>query len=299
MVNPPGGLTASSLQKKAMKTIVLLAAGLTFSAAALAQQPSGVIEYEVNSKLEAGQFRMVMRGADGSVTTSNTPPPDMPNLITTTQTFTFAGGLGRLEMENGGNMIRRMTLGAPGGGGEAAIAATAVAAGGPGPQMSDRSSSLRLPVSNATYIDLINKRFLSVLTERKDSAVTGVWYSEEPYKPAAEIKMSGKTKTIAGYRCHRATANVGEESFVIWYTTDIPMLFSPVNGVWPPEGVVLALESSKRSYTAKKVELKPVADAPQLPGDAQKLTAQELKDKQRSIMQAFHNEQLKRIQEAE
>ncbi len=138
-----------------------------------------------------------------------------------------------------------------------------------------------------------------MLTQQKDSAVTGVWYSEEAYKPAAEIRTSGKTKTIAGFRCQRATANMGEESFVIWYTTEIPMLFSPVNGVWPPQGVILALESSKRSYTAKKVELKTITDAPVLPATAEKLTAAQLKDKQRSIMEAFHNEQLKRLQEAE
>lgn len=287
-----------------MKTFVLLSMGLLAGAATQAQQPSGVIEYEVNSKIEIGQIRMVMRGADGSVTTSNTPPPDMPNLVTFSQTFTFAGGMGRLETENGGNMIRRMTLGGPppGGGGGGAVsfsAAAAAPAGAPGPERSGRSSSLRPPVSNATYIDLVNKRYLQVLTQQQDSLVAGVWYSEEAYKPAAEVKTSGKTKTIAGYRCQRATATLGEESFVIWYTTEIPMLFSPINGVWPPQGVVLAMESAKRSYMAKKVELKAVTDAPALPASAQKVTAAELKEKQRSIMEAFHNEQLKKLQEAE
>ena len=284
-----------------MKTYLILCAGLLTAAAVQAQQPSGVIEYEVNSKIEMGQFKMVMRGADGSVTTSNTPPPDMPNLITFSQTFTFAGGMGKLETENGGNMMRKMTLNLPAGGGPPGGASVSAGVAGtmaaPGPV--GRSSSLRPPVTNATYIDLLNKRYLSVLTQNKDSVVAGVWYSEEDYKPAAEIKTSGRTKTIAGFRCHRATAVVGEESFVIWYTTEIPMLFSPVNGVWPPQGVVLGLESDKRSYTAKKVELKPVPDAPVLPAGAEKLTVAQLKEKQRSIMEAFHNEQLKKLQEAE
>lgn len=277
----------------------MLAAGLMMGAAVQGQQPSGVIHYEVNSKIEIGQFRMVMRGADGSVTTSNTPPPDMPNLVTFDQTFTFAGGMGRIETEGGGNMMRRMTLGAP-----SAAALTFSPAGAPPGSAPPagavgRSSSLRPPVTNSMYIDLINKRYLTVLTRQKDSIVDGAWYTEEAYKPAAELKTSGKTKTIAGYRCQRATANVGEESFVIWYTTEIPMLFSPVNGVWPPQGVVLALESSKRSYMAKKVVLKPVPDAPVLPAGAEKVTAAELKEKQRSLMEAFHNEQLQKLQEAE
>lgn len=281
-----------------MKTFVMLAAVLMAGAAVQAQLPSGVIHYEVNSKIEVGQFRMVMRGADGSVTSSNTPPPDMPNLVTFDQTFTFAGGMGRMETEGGGNMMRRMTLGAPAAGVTFSAAGAPHAGAAPAGTVS-RSSSLRPPVTNSMYIDLVNKRYLSVLTREKDSIVDGAWYSEEAYKPAAELKTSGKTKTIAGYRCQRATANVGEESFVIWYTTEIPMLFSPVNGVWPPQGVVLALESSKRSYMAKKVELKPVADAPVLPAGAEKVTAAELKEKQRSIMEAFHNEQLKKLQEAE
>ncbi|WP_341842132.1 hypothetical protein [Chitinophaga caseinilytica] len=284
-----------------MKTYLILCAGLLTAAAVQAQQPSGVIEYEVNSKIEMGQFKMVMRSADGSVTTSNTPPPDMPNLLTFSQTFTFAGGMGKLETENGGNMMRKMTLNLPAGGGPPGGASVSAGVAGtmaaPGPV--GRSSSLRPPVTNATYIDLLNKRYLSVLTQNKDSVVAGVWYSEEAYKPAAEIKTSGRTKTIAGFRCQRATAVVGEESFVIWYTTEIPMLFSPVNGVWPPQGVVLALESEKRSYMAKKVELKPVPDAPALPAGAEKLTAVQLKEKQRSILEAFHNEQLKKLQEAE
>ncbi|WP_341833998.1 hypothetical protein WJU16_13350 [Chitinophaga pollutisoli] len=281
-----------------MKTFVMLAAGLMAGAAVQAQQPSGVIQYEVNSKIELGQFRMVMRGADGSVTTSNTPPPDMPDLVTFNQTFTFAGGMGRIETEGGGNMMRRMTLGTPAAG-LTFSAAGAPPAGAPSAGTVSRSSSLRPPVINTMYIDLVNKRYLSVLTREKDSIIDGAWYSEEAYKPAAELKTSGKTKTIAGYRCQRATANLGEESFVIWYTTEIPMLFSPVNGVWPPQGVVLALESSKRSYMAKKVELRSVADAPALPAGAEKVTAAELKEKQRSIMEAFHNEQLKKLQEAE
>lgn len=282
-----------------MKTIVMLAAVLFSATAAQAQHPSGVIEYEVNTKLEMGQFRMVMRGADGSTTTSTTPPPDMPDLITFSQTFTFAGGMGRLETEGGGNQMRRVMLSAPGGGPATFSAASAAPVVASGQGAGSRSSSLRPPVTNATYIDLVNKRYLSVLTQRKDSVVEGVWYTEDAYKPAAEVKTSGKTKTIAGYRCHRATAIMGEESFVIWYTTEIPMLFSPVNGVWPPEGVVLGLESTKRSYMAKKVELKAVTDAPELPASAEKVTTAQLKEKQRSIMEAFHNEQLKRLQEAE
>ncbi|RPD38429.1 GLPGLI family protein [Chitinophaga barathri] len=289
--------------KKPITTILaataLLAAGIETRA-----QQSGVIEYEVTMRMEAGQMRVVTYSAAGG-RSEGAPEgmPDLPNLITSKQTLTFSGGKGKLETEGGGGP-RMMMMGGPAGTVSdrsntvvASSGAVPVGAAGRGGRPFT-ANALRPPVSNTTYIDLENRKYLDVSEERKDSVVENIWYSEENYKETPDFKTSGKTKKIAGYSCKRATVNQGDEQFVLWYTTEIPVSFSPVNGVLPEKGVVLSIESSKRSYIAKKIELKPIAETEvSLPATAQKLTAAELKEKRRSIMEKWHNEQFKKMQQ--
>ncbi len=290
--------------EKTISALVMIAALLTARKETSAQQ-SGVIEYEVTSRIEPGQMRVVSYTSGGG-RTEGAPEgmPDLPNLITTKQTLTFSGGKGKLEVEGGGGP-RMMMMAAPVGG-VSARGATVGDGGGRGnavfsPAQGARGATagaLRSPVTNTTYIDLANRKYLSVMEERKDSVLENTWYSEEEYKATPDFKTSGKTKKIAGYSCKRATVNQGDEQFVLWYTTEIPVTFSPVNGVLPELGVVLSIESSKRSYVAKKVELKPIPESEvSLPATAQKLTAEELKEKRRSIMEKWHNEQFKKMQE--
>lgn len=276
----------------------LLAAGNKVSA-----QQSGVIEYEVTSRVDISQMRVVtMTPGGGRV--EGAPEggmPDLPNLITTKQTLTFSGGKGKLETEGGGGP-RMMMMSSRGGDiaqrGNTVMVPDGTPAAGFAPGRPMPGNTLRPPVSNKTYIDLENRKYLTVTEEMKDSAVENTWYSEEDYKAAAKLKTSGKTKKIAGYSCKRATVTVGDEQFVLWYTTEIPVTFSPVNGVLPEQGVVLSIESSKRSYVAKKVELKPIAEtAVSLPATAKKLTAEALKEKRRAIMEKWHNDQFKKMQE--
>lgn len=290
--------------EKTISAFVMIAALLVAGREAFAQQ-SGVIEYEVTSRIEAGQMRIVSYSPAGG-RTEGAPEgmPDLPNLVTSKQILTFSGGKGKLETEGGGGPRMMMMGGAVAG--VAARGATVSDAGGPGnvafaPAGGGRpltANALRPPVSNTTYIDLANRKYLSVTEERKDSVVENTWYSEEDYKATPDFKTSKKTKKIAGYNCNRATVNQGDEQFVLWYTTEIPVTFSPVNGVLPQQGVVLSIESSKRSYVAKKVELKPIPESEvSLPATAQKLTADELKEKRRSIMEKWHNEQFKKMQQ--
>jgi hypothetical protein len=270
-----------------MKT--MLYALLITALPAAAQQTSGVIEYEMTARVEAGQFRVVTMGPGGAPAPANMPPPDLPDIITTKQTLTFSGGKGKIETEGMSNRVVMMSAGSQAAGGNITVAASPAAG-------IIKNETLRPPVSNATYIDLANRKYLSVAEDKTDSTVKAVWYAEEDYKQPGEFKTSGKTKTIAGYKCRRATVKLGEESFVVWYTEDIPVLFSPVNGVLPDKGVVLSIESSKRSYVAKKVTLKPVAETEvSLPGDATQLTPAELKEKRRQIIEKFHNDQFEKL----
>jgi hypothetical protein len=297
-----------------MKTIItmlpLVALLATHPNAQAQQRTSGIIEYEVVSRMDLSQARIVMVGPGGQVTSGSGAdmPVDIPDLITSKQTLTFARTKGKLQMEGGGGpQIMSMRSAMPGGAaartidvagsssGNATFSSGPGGLGGPG----GMAASLRPPLSNTTYIDLENKKYLTVATETKDSVTSNSWYAEEDYKKSAEIKTSEKTKTIAGFKCKKATVKLGEETFVFWYTTEIPLLFSPVNGVLPAEGVVLSIESNKRSYIAKKIEFKPIEDTEvSLPANAQKITEEELKVKRRQIMEKFHNERLEKLQQA-
>lgn len=290
-----------------MKTIILFFVILLAANAQAQQKTSGIIEYEVTSRMDLSQARIVMMGPGGQVTqaTGADMPADIPDLITNKQTLTFSSSKGKLEIEGGGPQIMSMRA-MPGSGatmrtdvagsssGNATFSSGPGGPGGPGGPV----GPLRPPLSNTTYIDLANKKYLTVTTEKKDSVTSKSWYAEEDYKKPAEIKTSNKTKTIAGFKCQRATVKIGDENFVFWYTTEIPLLFSPVNGVLPTEGVVLSIESSKRSYVAKKIEFKPIEDTEvSLPANAQKITEEELKAKRRQIMEKFHNERLEKFQQ--
>lgn len=268
------------------------------------EKTSGIIEYEVLSRMDLSQAKFVMVGPNGQVTSGvGADLPNLPDLMTTKQTLIFSRTKGKLEIEDGGGgqfISARM--------GMSAVSARTVDVarpGGPGGGPTNFSAgpggatgSLRPPLSNTTYIDLENKKYLTVTTEKKDSVNSNNWYAEEDYKKSGEIKTSEKTKTIAGFKCHKATVKLGEENFVFWYTTEIPLLFSPVNGVLPAEGVVLSIESNKRSYIAKKIEFKPIEDTEvSLPANAQKVTEEELKAKRRQILEKFHNDRLEKFQQ--
>lgn len=226
-----------------------------------------------------------MTGPDGA-------PMDLPDVMTNKQIITFSGAKAKVETDGRGPMSGNVMMFSTAG------RARASADGPPSvTRPVGKPRSLQPPLSNSTYIDLEKKKYLTVVKESKDSVVKNTWFAEEDYKPSATLKTSKKTKVIAGYTCQRATAKLGDESFVIWYTTDIPISFSPVNGVLPEKGVVLSIESSRRSYVAQKVELKTIADADvSLPANAQKVSPEELKEKRRQIMQQFHNEQLEKMQ---
>ncbi|GEP95095.1 GLPGLI family protein [Chitinophaga cymbidii] len=271
---------------KTMFVAFLLASG----AGVQAQTTSGTIEYEVTSRIDLSEMRIVRMEngvrTSGTAATMGERGMDLPDVITTKQVITFTGSMAKVETEGGpmgGPMMFSASRAERGG------APVTRSFGGP-------SSALRPPLSNSMYIDLERKKYLNVLKEKQDSVVKTVWFSEEDYKPAARLKTSSKTKVIAGYTCHKATAKMGEESFVIWYTTDLPVTFSPVNGVLPEKGVILSIESSRRSYVARNVSLKPVNDADvSLPADAQKVSSEELKEKRRQIMERFQNEQLEKF----
>lgn len=282
-----------------VKASLLPAAFLAATITLRAQDVSGVINYEVTTRLGEGvavrQMTIVSSGS-GEATTV-----DMPDVITYKQTFTFNQVFGKLDSDRSGfgGMMTAMPAGTMARGERVMISSagpatvTAAPAGRPSGNAAGQGFP-QLPFKNTTYIDLSKKQFLQVLETTGDKKES--WFSAEDFKIAADFKDADKTKKIAGYTCKKATVKLKDEVLTIWYTTEIPLTFSPINGIVPPGGgVVLSAESSKRSIEAKKIEMKPVSPADVMPpATAEKLGEKELGDKRRQLMEKFHNEQLQR-----
>ena len=108
------------------------------------------------------------------------------------------------------------------------------------------------PFEQQTFLDLANRQRIDVLTVKKDSA-SQTYRSDKPMPTAADWKESDKTKKIAGYTCHKATASRRKETYTVWYTTDLPFTYSPVADLTPPTGVVMQIESDTESFKATGV----------------------------------------------
>ena len=232
---------------------------------------SGVIDYEVNAK-------MPPRGGDGG--------DEEAQVITINQHFFFAAGKGKLETERpnfpGGRDPQSGPPpgGAPDGGGQ-----------GQGGGRFRGGRGFGMGMMGGGFVDLQNHKYLQTFTKPDDSTKT--FFAEEEFHPAKDAKPGDKTKKIAGYNCKKATVTLRDETYTVWYTTELPFSYSPVNGLLPdPTGVVLAAESSNRSFTAKKVDFKPVpAEKVSLPGNAEKVSEDDLRNMRREAMQKFRDRQ--------
>lgn len=250
---------------------LLGAALIAFSgfAAQAQDKNAGVIDYEVSAK-------MTPRGGN--------PDGDAEErIITFNQHFSFAGGKGKLATD-------RPTFGGPNGGQGLA------APQGPPPD-GDRNGSGGRPRmrggfgGGSAYVDLSGKKYIQVFTKPDDSTKT--FYAEEDFATPKDVKLTDKTKKIAGYNCKKATLTLGDETYTVWYTQELPFSYSPINGLLPEaNGVVLSAESDKRSFSAKKVDLKPVAATEiTIPANAEKVSEAQLRDMRRDAMQKFRERQ--------
>jgi len=238
------------------------AAVIAFSGfAAQAQDKNGgVIDYEVSAK-------MTPRGG-------NTDGDAEERIITFSQHFSFAAGKGKLATDRpdfGG----RAPQGPPPGGGDAR------------PQRGMRGGF----GGGAAYVDLTGKKYIQVFTKPDDSTKT--FYAEEDFATPKDVKLTDKTKKVAGYNCKKATVTFRDETYTVWYTQELPFSYSPINGLLPEaNGVVLSAESDKRSFSAKKVDLKPVAATEiSLPANAEKVSEDQLRTMRRDAMQKFRERQ--------
>lgn len=253
-----------TLSKTLLSAALVAFTGMT----ALAQDKNtGVIDYEVNAKMPQ------RGGAEGD---------GEEQVITFNQHFYFSGGKGKLDTERpnfgGGGGFGG---GRPGGGGQ----------GGDGNDRlrGPRFGGGRGNFGNA-YVDLSGKKYLQVFSKPEDT--TKIYYAEEAYTAAKDAKLSDKTKKIAGFTCKKATVTVRNEEYTVWYTQDLPFSYSPINGLLPDgNGVVLSAEGSRRSFTATKVDFKPVTANISIPANAEKVSEDQLRDMRREAMQKFRERQ--------
>ena len=245
------------------------AATLLSATSPLFAQQSGVIEYEVTAKTDPERMRGFQRGGGDDA-------PEIPDVITFKQTFTFSNNIGKITTERPDFGGRQRPEGdtsnrnprRPGMGG---------GFGGRG--------------NNAQYVDLANKKYEQVFSTFGDDKKT--YYTEEDFIFTANTKSSDKTRKIAGYNCKKATIQLKDDTYTVWYTTELPFTFSPLNGLLPDSNaVVLSAEGSKRSFTAKSVSLKAVTDADlSIPAGAEKVSQEQMREIRKQEMDKLRKRQ--------
>ncbi|GAB3940261.1 hypothetical protein GCM10028805_01750 [Spirosoma harenae] len=268
-----------------MKQVIfagLMAGLITTTALAQTASVSGKITYEGMRQIDRSQMRMVINGQEVRPGSPGAPdaPEGMPETISFTQKLVFAGTMAKEERDRqqGPMMFRRQ-----GGGGSP---------DGGGPTAADRANRpgnmrMNFPFEQQTYLDLANKQRIDVLTVKKDSVSTA-YRTDKPLPAVTDWQASDKTKKIAGYVCHKATATHRKMPYTIWYTTDLPFTYSPVADLTPPQGVVLLIESDNESYKATGVAMEAVdAASVQPPKDAKVVSADEMEQLRRKGMADF------------
>lgn len=272
-------MSVKSATMKGISRIIMSAAlALPFSQPLLAQQ-SGTIVYEVTAKTDPERMRGFQRGGgDGD------DAPQVPDVITFKQTLTFNNGHAKLATE-------RPDFGNAGGrwGGRARRDTSNASAQGPG--MGQRRMGGMMGRGNTQYFDLTNKKVLHVFSTFGEDRKT--YYSEEDFIVAADTKTSEKTKKIAGYTCKKATVKLKDDTYTVWYTTELPFSFSPINGLLPEaNAVVLVAEGGKRAFNASSVNLQAVTDTDlSIPAGAEKISQEQMRDIRQQEMEKLRKRQ--------
>ncbi|MEO6287348.1 MAG: GLPGLI family protein [Dyadobacter sp.] len=257
-----------------MKKYVIVCLLMFFMAALPARsQSSGQVTYEVTRKLEIhpGGLKFIINGEVVKPGDANFPT-DIPDTRTYGQKVLFAGNFAK-ENRDEQNMVRRTLAHDP-------------LLGGGAPQ----TKNMGRPFEEQTYVDLAARKVVTMLTIGKEKEAK-MYRSEKPFQPVTGWQITDQTKKIAGYLCKKATVPFNKEIYTVWYTTELPVTYSPVYDLTPEAGVVLLIEGSKEQYRATKVntdavdmkELQPSADA-------QKVSPEQLKDLREKAMADFQQE---------
>jgi GLPGLI family protein len=249
------------------KTAVFLF--LVFVAAQVfAQTTSGKIIFDHSEKIDASRMKVV------TITSGNGEGemPPLPTTIDDERTLIFGGGFAKFE-GGGGPRMMRMNMDMSNG------------------EKKEEKSEMKIkaPFESRTFFNLNKKSKIQLLTIKDEAKGTEeAVFTETPFTTPDNIEYTEKTKEIAGFKCKKAVLKEKEGKVTIWYTTDIPYNFSPVEKYTPKEGFVLSIESDEVSYRARKYDNSPIkAEELIMPGGAKKVSDEEFKAKRKAALANF------------
>ncbi|GAA4395754.1 hypothetical protein GCM10023187_03070 [Nibrella viscosa] len=254
-----------------MKLLKIFSVGIATLAAApvLAQPASGNINYEVMQKIDMSQMRIVINGQEVKPGSPDAPA-DIPDVRSFSMKLSFAGNYGKEEREGGNMMIRRF-----------------VGGDGPGAGGPSQVTNLGRPFDETVYVDMADKKYVTVLSVKKEKDIK-TYRAEREYKKTPGWQDTDQTKKIAGFTCRKATVPFRNETYTVWYTTDLPFTYSPVNGLAPEKGVVLQIESNRETFKATKIDQKSVSAKEVQPSEqAQTVSADQLDDIRQKALADF------------
>lgn len=259
-----------------MKKLLLLASAslLLHVHPTLAQLASGRITYEGMTKIDPSAMRIVINGQEVKPGSPEFPA-DIPDTRSFELKFSYAGNFGKEERDGGGAVMVRREIG-PGGPG----------AGGGGPIQTTR---LTPPIEEQVFVDLAGQKTITVLTVKNGPENSGKTYrAEAPFKRVEGWTETGQMRKISGFTCRKATVPYRGETYTVYYTTDLPLTYSPLRELTPEKGVVLHLESSRESYKATKVSASAVAEKDVQPSpNAEAVSAEKLDDLRQKALADF------------
>ena len=280
--------------KRSIVTILIAALFVPAVYAQTAAPASGKITYEGMREVDFSQMRRNgPGGSPGGEPSASESSDATPQVINFTQKLVFAGTMAKEERDRPQGMMMRRNMGdgsapgqnGPGGSGD-----------GNRPWRGGNGQRMTPPFEQTTFLDLANRQRIDVLTVKKDSMTSQAYRSERPMPAATDWKEADKTKKIAGYVCHKATATHRKASYTVWYTTDLPFTYSPVADLTPPKGVVMQIESDNESYKATNVSMEAVAEATvQPPKDAKAVSTEEMEQLRRKGMADFRQKMMQNM----
>ncbi|MVM29483.1 GLPGLI family protein [Spirosoma sp. HMF4905] len=258
-----------------MKTHSILALILSLLLAAarpMLAQTSGQISYEVVRKVDPAGIRIIINGEQVKPGDPNFPT-DIPDTRTFGQNALFANNYVK-ESRDGRPGITIQAMGPGGGGGV------------------PRTTNFSPPFEEKTFVDLTNQKTVTLLTVGKDKDAKA-YRAEAPIQRATDWQLTDQTKKIAGYTCRKATVPFKKETYTVWFTTELPITYSPIRELTPEAGVVLLVESSREQFRATKVNLSAISAKDVQPStEAQTVTPEQLNDLRQKAMADFQQQMM-------
>jgi GLPGLI family protein len=254
-----------------MKTHTLLALFISLLMAAMRPtfgQSSGQISYEVVRKVDPSTMRIVINGEQVKPGDPNFPG-DIPDTRTFGQKVLYTDIYAKENRDEQNAVVR-----------------TFVGGGGGAPQ----TTSMGRPFNETVFVDLTNQKTVTLLTVGKDKEAR-TYRAETPITRVTDWHLTDQTKKIAGYTCRKATVPFRKETYTVWFTTDLPITYSPIRELTPEKGVVLLIESSREQFRATKVSTSAIdAKDVQPAATAQPVTPEQLADLRQKAVADFQQQ---------